>query len=51
MAESGLVAFKIGVESSNSEVIKNIRKPTTLWRLPDKTVCDAIQIYFSVLIL
>ena len=36
MAESGLVAFKIGVESGNSEVIKNIRKPTTLWRLLDK---------------
>jgi len=43
MAESGLVAFKIGVESGNSEVIKDIRKPTTLWRLLDKS--DLIRQY------
>ncbi len=30
MAKSGLSGFSIGVESGNSEVIKNIRKPTTL---------------------
>ena len=37
MSNSGLVAFKIGVESGNSDVIKDIRKPTTLWRLLDKS--------------
>jgi len=37
MSNSGLKAFKIGVESGNSQVIKNIRKPTTLWRLLEKS--------------
>ena len=43
MVKSGLKAFKIGVESGNAEVIKNIRKPTTLWRLLDKA--ELIQKY------
>lgn len=43
MSESGLVAFKIGVESGNSQVIKDIRKPTTLWRLLEKS--DLIRKY------
>ena len=37
MSKSGLIAFKIGVESGNSQVIKDIRKPTTLWRLLQKS--------------
>lgn len=49
MAESGLLAFKIGVESGNSEVIKDIRKPTTLWRLLDKSklIRQYPDIFFS----
>ena len=49
MAESGLVAFKIGVESGNSQVIKDIRKPTTLWRLLDKSqlIREYHHIFFS----
>ena len=38
MSDSGLIAFKIGVESGSSNVIKDIRKPTTLWRLLDKSI-------------
>ena len=49
MSESGLVAFKIGVESGNSQVIKEIRKPTTLWRLLEKSklIRSYPQIFFS----
>lgn len=49
MSKSGLLAFKIGVESGNSDVIKNIRKPTTLWRLLDKSalIREYPHIFFS----
>ena len=49
MSNSGLVAFKIGVESGNSDVIKDIRKPTTLWRLLDKSelIRKYTHIFFS----
>jgi radical SAM superfamily enzyme YgiQ (UPF0313 family) len=49
MANSGLVAFKIGVESGNSQVIKDIRKPTTLWRLVEKSylIRQYPHIFFS----
>ncbi len=43
MSESGLVAFKIGVESGSSQIIKEIRKPTTLWKLLDKA--ELIRMY------
>jgi len=33
MVRSGMAAFSIGIESGNSEVVKDIRKPTTLMGL------------------
>ena len=49
MSDSGLIAFKIGVESGSSQVIKDIRKPTTLWRLLDKArlIAQYPHIFFS----
>ena len=49
MSDSGLVAFKIGVESGSSQVIKDIRKPTTLWKLLDKAelIKEYPHIFFS----
>ena len=49
MSDSGLAAFKIGVESGSSEVIRDIRKPTTLWKLLEKAklIRNYPHIFFS----